>query len=57
MRYEIVIPHRLLAVDVLFWRAAFVRDEMISLVLLVVATVGGLLAWGWWLHKTWVRCR
>ena len=25
MRYEIVIPHRLLAVDVLFWRAAFVR--------------------------------
>jgi hypothetical protein len=30
---------------------------MISLSLLVVATVGGLLAWGWSLHKTRVERR
>jgi hypothetical protein len=49
--YGVVVPCRLLAVDVLFWRAAFMRDEIISLLLLVVGTVGGLLAWGWSLHK------
>jgi hypothetical protein len=47
---KIVIPHRLLAMDVRFWRAAFVRDEMVFLVLLVVATVGGFLAWDGILH-------
>ena len=57
MQYEIVVPCQILAVDVLFWRAAFVRDEMVSLVLLVVATVGGLLTWGWSLHKARVQRR
>ena len=57
VQYEIVVPCQILAVDVLFWRAAFVRDEMVSLVLLVVATVGGFLAWEWSLHKTRVRRR
>jgi hypothetical protein len=55
--YGVVVPSRVLAVDVRFWRAAFVRDEMISVLLLVVATIGGLLAWGWSLHKTRVRWR
>jgi hypothetical protein len=54
---RVAVPSRLLAVDVLFWRAALVRDEMISLLLLNVATVGGLLAWGWSLHKTRFRLR
>jgi hypothetical protein len=49
--YGVIVPCRLLAVDMLFWRAAFMRDEMISLSLLIVGTVGGLLTWGWSLHK------
>jgi hypothetical protein len=53
--YGVMVPCWLLAVDVLFWRAAFMPDEVISLPLLVIATGGGPLTWGWSLHNAWVR--
>jgi hypothetical protein len=49
--FGVVEPCRLLAVDLLFWRAAFIREEMVSLVLLIAQTIGGLLAWIWTLRK------
>jgi hypothetical protein len=45
--YGAVVTSRPLAGGVLACWAAVVWDEMISLSRLVVATVGGLLAWGW----------
>jgi hypothetical protein len=54
--FGVVVPCRVLAVDLPFWRAGFIREEMVALLLLVAGTVSGLLAWGWSLKKTGI-CR
>ena len=53
--FGVVEPIRLLAIDLPFWRVGFIREEMVSLLLQIVETTAGLLAWGWTLYRRRMR--